>query len=181
MLTQRQSDLLAFIARYQRENGGVSPSHTEMADALGVAGRGNATMGLLDGLEERGFIRRLRNRRRAIELLTPAPAPVRYLSAFCTDPDNTEARDDFYRRLRHLPRPAHMGLDLPDLAGELPGIVGEREEGERVALVSPRQPDAQLGYAMQRAGGGFGLSAIGELVPVHDGERGCGGSAAPAE
>lgn len=174
MLTRRQSDLLAFIARYQRENGGVSPSFRDMRAAMGHAG-GGAIYGLIRSLERRGFIRRIRDRARAIEILDPAaPAPApRYHSAFCVDPDDPEARDDFYRRLRHLPRPAHMGLDRADLAQELPGVEGEREEGERVPPVLPRQQDAQLGYAVQRGGSGFGLSAIGELIPVHDGEGGC--------
>lgn len=70
-LTQRQQDLLHFIDRYQRASDGVSPSFAEMAEAIGNTSKAGVTR-LLDALEERGRIRRLSNRARAIELLDPA-------------------------------------------------------------------------------------------------------------
>jgi repressor LexA len=73
-LTSRQRELLAFIQGYQEAHGGVSPSFREMRN--GIASRGQATItDLLDGLEERGFLRRLPNRVRAIEILSPVSIP----------------------------------------------------------------------------------------------------------
>lgn len=72
MLTKRQRDVLTFIATYQRKTGGVSPSTADIAAGIGVVSKGNATA-YLDALEERGFIRRLANRSRAIEILKPVP------------------------------------------------------------------------------------------------------------
>ena len=72
-MTPRQRDLLAFIASYQNANSGVSPSVDEMAAALGLAGKANVVR-LLDVLQERGFIHRLKGRARAIEVLRPATA-----------------------------------------------------------------------------------------------------------
>ncbi|KQX18390.1 MULTISPECIES: LexA family protein [unclassified Sphingomonas] len=72
-MTRRQRELLVFVAGYQERNGGISPSCSEMAAALGLVAKSNAIR-LLDALEERGFIRRVKNRARSIEVLRPAPA-----------------------------------------------------------------------------------------------------------
>jgi len=71
MLTPRQNDCWVFLAKYTEEHG-YAPSFEEMADALNVASKSNIHR-LLDALEERGFIRRLRHRSRAIEVLRMPP------------------------------------------------------------------------------------------------------------
>lgn len=68
MLTRKQSELLAFIAQYQDANG-YSPSFEQMKDALGLKSKSGVAR-LADGLEERGFITRKANRRRAIQILS---------------------------------------------------------------------------------------------------------------
>lgn len=67
MLTPRQHDALTFLAEYTREHG-YAPSFDEMAVALGLASKSGISR-LLIGLEERGFIRRLSGRARAIEII----------------------------------------------------------------------------------------------------------------
>lgn len=67
MLTVRQNDLLKFIHERMKESG-IAPSYDEMATGVGVASRSGVHR-LLVGLEERGFIRRLPNRSRAIEIV----------------------------------------------------------------------------------------------------------------
>ena len=67
MLTKRQHDLLVFIDQRLTETG-VSPSFKEMADGTGVRSTSGVHRRILE-LEERGFIRRLAYRRRAIEVL----------------------------------------------------------------------------------------------------------------
>lgn len=66
MLTVRQRDLLLFIDRTYRETG-VIPSFDEMKDALGCKSKSDIFR-LVEGLEERGYIRRLPKRARAIEI-----------------------------------------------------------------------------------------------------------------
>jgi len=67
MLTRKQHELLMFIN--QRINSvGVSPSFDEMKDALGLKSKSGIHR-LITGLEERGFIRRLPHRARALEIL----------------------------------------------------------------------------------------------------------------
>lgn len=67
-LTPRQADALDFIKGYQASNGDVSPSVREIGAGIGIAGLG-AVHRLLTGLEERGFIRRLKHHARAIEIV----------------------------------------------------------------------------------------------------------------
>ncbi len=67
MLTSKQQELLSFI--HQRlEEGGVSPSFEEMKDALELRSKSGIHR-LISALEERGFLRRLPNRARALEVV----------------------------------------------------------------------------------------------------------------
>ena len=67
MLTRKQYELLIFIDKCLKQTG-VSPSFDEMKDALGLASKSGIHR-LILGLEERGFIRRLPHRARALEVL----------------------------------------------------------------------------------------------------------------
>lgn len=75
MLTRKQYDLLRFIHERLKETG-VPPSFEEMKDALGLQSKSGVHR-LIMALEERGFIRRLPNRARALEVvkLPEAAAP----------------------------------------------------------------------------------------------------------
>ena len=81
MLTRKQHDLLVFVNDRVRETG-VPPSFDEMKDALDLRSKSGIHR-LITALEERGFIRRLPNRARALEILKlpesiqgNRPAPV---------------------------------------------------------------------------------------------------------
>ena len=67
MLTNKQRDLLILINEQLIKNG-VPPSFDEMKDALNLKSKSGIHR-LIIALEERGFIRRLANRARAIEIL----------------------------------------------------------------------------------------------------------------
>lgn len=67
MLTRKQHELLMFIHERIRETG-VSPSFDEMKAALDLASKSGIHR-LITALEERGFIRRLAHRARALEVL----------------------------------------------------------------------------------------------------------------
>jgi repressor LexA len=67
MLTRKQSELLRFIHERLKETG-VPPSFDEMKDALDLRSKSGIHR-LIIALEERGFIRRLPNRARALEVL----------------------------------------------------------------------------------------------------------------
>jgi repressor LexA len=84
MLTKKQRELLLFINDRIKETG-VSPSFDEMKEALDLASKSGIHR-LITALEERGFLRRLAHRARALEVLklpesavpqTPGRAPFR--------------------------------------------------------------------------------------------------------
>src|SRR6218665_1723705 len=84
MLTRKQQELLLFIHERMKESG-VPPSFDEMKDALELASKSGIHR-LITALEERGFIRRLPNRARALEVIklpeaySPAQQPRRGFS-----------------------------------------------------------------------------------------------------
>jgi len=74
VLTKKQYELLVFIDARLREKG-VSPSFDEMKDALNLKSKSGIHR-LITALEERGFIRRLAHRARALEVLR-LPDPIK--------------------------------------------------------------------------------------------------------
>jgi repressor LexA len=67
MLTRKQHELLLFINRRLAQDG-VSPSFEEMKEALGLRSKSGIHR-LITGLEERGFLKRLPHRARALEVV----------------------------------------------------------------------------------------------------------------
>ena len=67
MLTGKQHQLLTFLIDYQADKD-ITPSFDEMRQAVGLASKSGIHR-LVSALEERGYIRRLPNRARAIEIL----------------------------------------------------------------------------------------------------------------
>ncbi|WP_105436385.1 LexA family protein [Neorhizobium tomejilense] len=67
-LTGRQRKLLVFIKGYLAENDGVAPTFNEMKDFLGLASK-TAIHHLINELDERGAIRRIRGKTRAISIV----------------------------------------------------------------------------------------------------------------
>ena len=85
MLTRKQHELLMFIHERIKESG-VSPSFDEMKDALDLASKSGIHR-LITALEERGFLRRLPHRARALEVTklpeqATAAAPPKGRGAF---------------------------------------------------------------------------------------------------
>jgi len=75
MLTRKQHELLRFI-QTRLEATGISPSFEEMKEALDLKSKSGVHR-LISALEERGFIRRLPNRARALEVLRQSEEMVR--------------------------------------------------------------------------------------------------------
>lgn len=67
MLTAKQHELIRFIQQ-RLEATGISPSFEEMKEALDLKSKSGVHR-LISALEERGFIRRLPNRARALEVM----------------------------------------------------------------------------------------------------------------
>ncbi|ADE38744.1 transcriptional repressor LexA [Candidatus Puniceispirillum marinum] len=85
MLTRKQSELLDYLTTHLATHD-VPPSFDEMRNALGLASKSGIHR-LVSGLEERGYIRRLPNRARAIEILRPAGEPSAMANAVAAAAD----------------------------------------------------------------------------------------------
>ena len=148
MLTRKQHELLMFIHQRIRETG-VSPSFDEMKDALDLASKSGIHR-LITALEERGFLRRLAHRARALEVTklpeqASAPAAAAGASLGARAPFRPQVVEGGGRS-RTAPPPAFAE---PEGARELP-VLGKiaagtpieaiQHERERIAV-----PDGLLG------------------------------------
>lgn len=144
MLTRKQHELLSFI-NDRLVTSGVSPSFEEMKEALALKSKSGVHR-LINALEERGFIRRLPNRARALEVVKiPELAPARAARTAATD---NVVRPDFARQ-----RPAANDvIDIPLHGRIAAGLPIEALEGQSSLSV----PAALLGggehYALEVSG-----------------------------
>lgn len=133
MLTEKQRDLLLLIDKRVKANG-VPPSYDEMKDHLGLASKSGIHR-LITALEERGFIRRLPNKARALEVLK-----------LPTDGANVE----------HLPVAANDSIQIPmvgKIAAGVP-ISAIQQDGNMFTV-----PDGMIGR-----GDHFALEVEGESM-----------------
>ena len=103
MLTRKQKELLVLI-RDRLAVDGVPPSFDEMKDALGLRSKSGIHR-LITGLEERGFIKRLPHRARALEILRMPTGPD--LKASKTASRGTKTIDP---KMSDLPMPSMAAL-----------------------------------------------------------------------
>ncbi len=87
MLTRKQYELLMFIHERMKESG-IPPSFDEMKDALDLRSKSGIHR-LITALEERGFIKRLPNRARALEIVK---LPQRMNPSLSTNPATKRAK-----------------------------------------------------------------------------------------
>lgn len=142
MLTKKQHELICFIADRLNETG-VSPSFEEMKDALDLKSKSGVHR-LISALEERGFLRRLPNRARALEVLKmPERAEPRKAAP---------AKDNVVTLSRPAPQPVNDVIEIPLHGRIAAGVPIEALEGSTMLPV----PAALLGsgehYALEVAG-----------------------------
>lgn len=141
MLTPKQQELLSFIQN-RLEEGGVSPSFEEMKDALDLRSKSGIHR-LINALEERGFIRRLPNRARALEVLKLPEAMHRTPVQSVTPKAKTPPP---------LPIAANDVVEIPLHGRIAAGVPIEAMEGQNMLSV----PAALLGagdhYALEVSG-----------------------------
>ncbi|MFZ3234253.1 MAG: transcriptional repressor LexA [Stellaceae bacterium] len=156
MLTAKQRELLLFINQRLTATG-VSPSFDEMKDALRLKSKSGIHR-LVSGLEERGFIRRLPHRARALEVVKlpeeSAAAPTGDRGRFSA----TVIRGDFKASLPGAPvAPDVEAVDLP-LYGRI--AAGTPIEALRDQSASVGVPASLLG----RAGEHYALEVAGDSM-----------------
>jgi len=73
MLTERMKQCLSAIEQFQSDRG-YAPSQAELTELLGLKSK-SGTHRLVSALEERGYIKRLHKRARAVEIIKPQSGP----------------------------------------------------------------------------------------------------------
>jgi repressor LexA len=154
MLTRKQYDLLRFIHERLKE-AGVPPSFEEMKDALGLQSKSGVHR-LIMALEERGFIRRLPNRARALEVvkLPEAAAPT------VTRPTGRFAPNVIEGNLGRRP-PA--GEDDDHRAVSIP-VMGRIAAGVPIEAIQSRSHTISVSPDMLASGEHFALEVRGDSM-----------------
>ncbi len=146
MLTRKQHELIRFI-QVRLEESGISPSFEEMKEALDLKSKSGVHR-LISALEERGFIRRLPNRARALEVLrqpddvnakvttlvAPKAAAPFKVSAARPEPAHPQPANDVIELPLHGRIAAGMPIEAMESATTLPVPAALLGPGEHYAL-----------------------------------------------
>ena len=161
MLTKKQLDLLEFIDRRVQRDG-VPPSFDEMKEALDLRSKSGIHR-LITALEERGFIRRLPHRARALEILKMPEAL-------------TARRPGFTPRIIEGDRPAAPPRGaIPVEAGgsaEIP-LMGRIAAGVPIAAISESSRGVHVPRTMLSPGEHYALEVRGDSMRdagINDGD-----------
>ena len=151
MLTRKQHELLRFI-QLRLEESGISPSFEEMKEALDLKSKSGVHR-LISALEERGFIRRLPNRARALEVLRqPEDATNKVAGARDAGFERLSSTAQALRSPAVSPAPANDVVEIPLHGRIAAGVPIEALEGQSTLPV----PAALLGtgehYALEVSG-----------------------------
>jgi repressor LexA len=150
MLTRKQHELLMFIHERIKETG-VSPSFDEMKEALDLASKSGIHR-LITALEERGFLRRLPHRARALEVVK--------LPQQATTTAPPKGRAPF------KPQLVDVGQALPAAANdtrELP-VLGRIAAGTPIEAIQQERDRLPVPEAMLGAGEHFVLEVQGDSM-----------------
>lgn len=136
MLTRKQRDLLLYIQNHMQESD-IAPSFDEMKDAIGLKSKSGIHR-LISALEERGYIRRLQHRARAIEIIRPVEeSTVPPMGNSAPAPANTSFDES---DMRMIPLHGRIAAGTP--------IEAIRDEVNQVA-VPASMAGAGLHYALE--------------------------------
>jgi repressor LexA len=153
MLTKKQRELLLFINQRLTATG-VSPSFDEMKDALNLRSKSGIHR-LISGLEERGFIRRLPHRARALEVVKLPEESAVPTGGERSRFSPTVIRGDFKAQLPGAPVAADVeAVDLP-LYGRIAAgtpIEALRDQSQTVGVPASLLARGGEHYALEVAG-----------------------------
>ncbi|MEP9373089.1 transcriptional repressor LexA [Mesorhizobium sp. KR1-2] len=161
MLTRKQHELLLFIHERLKETG-IPPSFDEMKEALDLASKSGIHR-LITALEERGFIRRLPNRARALEVLrlpdsiAPGLAPQRAKFS----PSVIEG--SLGRRAPEPARPPVAGNDEAGIAISIP-VMGRIAAGVPIDAIQHKTHSISVPPEMITGGEHYALEVKGDSM-----------------
>lgn len=158
MLTRKQHELLMFINERIKESG-VPPSFDEMKDALDLRSKSGIHR-LITALEERGFIRRLPNRARALEILklpeanSPTMSGARGFSPSVVEGGLGKPK----------PAPAEPVHDDESASGVSVPVMGRIAAGVPISAIQNQSHTVSVPVEMLRGGEHFALEVRGDSM-----------------
>jgi len=152
MLTKKQKNLLIFINKKIRSTG-ISPSYEEMKNSLNLKSKSGIHR-LISALEERGFLKRLAHKARALEVIKL--------------PENASANDIFNS---FTPSVIKGGLDKPN--SNKISVLGSIAAGTPIEAIQQEVDKVALPEDLQKNGEHFGLKVKGDSMieaGINDGD-----------
>ena len=155
MLTKKQKNLLLFINKKIRSTG-ISPSYEEMKNSLNIKSKSGIHR-LISALEERGFIKRLAHKARALEVLKLP---------------ETASANDIYNSFS--PSVIKGGLDNENKKGihEIP-VLGQIAAGTPIEAIQNEVSRVSIPEELSKNGEHFGLKVSGDSMieaGINDGD-----------
>ena len=154
MLTKKQKNLLVFINRKIRSTG-ISPSYEEMKNSLNLKSKSGIHR-LISALEERGFVKRLAHKARALEVVKL--------------PENASANDIFNT---FTPSVIKGGLDKGFKKSKEISILGDIAAGTPIEAIQQEVDRVSLPEDIENQGEHFGLKVKGDSMVeagINDGD-----------
>ena len=145
MLTKKQKNLLIFINKKIRSTG-ISPSYEEMKNSLNLKSKSGIHR-LISALEERGFVKRLAHKARALEVIKL--------------PENASANDIFNS---FTPSVIKGGLDKSKGNSSKVSILGSIAAGTPIEAIQHEVDKVALPEDLQKNGEYFGLKVKGDSM-----------------
>ena len=154
MLTKKQKNLLLFINKKIRSSG-ISPSYEEMKNSLNLKSKSGIHR-LISALEERGFVKRLAHKARALEVVKL--------------PENASANDIFNS---FTPSVIKGGLDKSKSNSSKVSVLGSIAAGTPIEAIQHEVDKVALPEDLQKNGEYFGLKVKGDSMieaGINDGD-----------
>ena len=154
MLTKKQKNLLIFINKKIRSSG-ISPSYEEMKNSLNLKSKSGIHR-LISALEERGFVKRLAHKARALEVVKL--------------PENASANDIFNS---FTPSVIKGGLDKSKINSSKVSVLGSIAAGTPIEAIQHEVDKVALPDDLQKNGEYFGLKVKGDSMieaGINDGD-----------
>ena len=154
MLTKKQKNLLLFINKKIRSTG-ISPSYEEMKNSLNLKSKSGIHR-LISALEERGFVKRLAHKARALEVVKL--------------PENASANDIFNS---FTPSVIKGGLDKSKSNSSKVSVLGSIAAGTPIEAIQHEVDKVALPEDLQKNGEYFGLKVKGDSMVeagINDGD-----------
>ena len=145
MLTKKQKNLLLFINKKIRSSG-ISPSYEEMKNSLNLKSKSGIHR-LISALEERGFVKRLAHKARALEVIKL--------------PENASANDIFNS---FTPSVIKGGLDKSKGNSSKVSVLGSIAAGTPIEAIQHEVDKVALPEDLQKNGEYFGLKVKGDSM-----------------